>query len=308
MGPAGPSSRDAPFQVEPAIVRQAHSRASRGFDEAAVLQVQVREELLRRLMLTRIEPGLILDAGAGTAHASMALRRQYPRSRVIALDASQGMLREARRRFTLLRRFDRVCADAVRLPLADASVDLVFSSLMLQWNEPDAVLAEFRRVLKAGGLLALSTLGPDSLRELRAAWAQVDDHPHVLPFTDMHDLGDALVREGFASPVLDVERFTLEYDGARAALTDLKANGGCNPLLQRRRSLTGRRRFESMLGLLDAQRRGGRVPLTAEVVFAHAWVSPGAPPRREREAAVPLEQVLRQLPHRRGRGGPGSDP
>lgn len=302
MNPAGPFSHEALLQVEPAIVRRAHSRASRGFDEVAVLQAQVREELLRRLSLTRIDPARILDAGAGTAHASLALRKQYPKARVIALDAAQGMLREARRRFTLLRRFDRVCADAGYLPLADASVDLVFSSLMLQWNEPDAVLAECRRVLKTGGLLALATLGPDSLRELREAWAQVDDHPHVLPFTDMHDLGDALVREGFASPVLDVERFTLEYDDARAALADLKANGGCNPLRLRRRSLTGRRRLEAMLGRMDAQRRGGRVPLTFEVVFAHAWVAPGAPPRRDREAAVPLEQVLRQLPRRRDRG------
>jgi len=135
-------------------------------------------------------------------------QRRYSKAQVIALDSSRKMLQEAARQQSWLRPFGRVCADAELLPFADGSIDLIVSNLMLQWCNPDAVFAEFRRVLAPHGLLSFSAFGPDTLRELRAAWKQVDSHSHVHQFIDMHDLGDALVRGGFAAPVLDVERFT----------------------------------------------------------------------------------------------------
>ena len=169
--------------------------------------------LLDRLDLTRLEPRIVLDVGAATGHAARALKRRYPRARVIAVDSSPNMLRIAAGRRSWFRPFALVGADAVQLPLPDASVDLAFSSLALPWCDPDALFAELRRVLAPRGLLTLTGLGPDTLKELRAAWAQVDDHIRVGEFIDMHDLGDALVRAGFAAPVLDVERYTLTYIG-----------------------------------------------------------------------------------------------
>ena len=116
-----------------------------------------------------------------------------------------------------------MCGDAERLPLADGSIDLILSNLMLQWCDPDRVFAEFRRVLAPNGLLTFTTLGPDTLKELRSAWGQVDSHTHVNQFIDMHDIGDSLVRNGFAAPVLDVERYTLSYLDVRKLAADLKA-------------------------------------------------------------------------------------
>lgn len=286
-------------RLDTLLTRRAHARASRKYDAVAVLQAQVRKEMLARLELTPLKPATVLDVGAGTAHSSLALKKRYPKARVLALDSALPMLRLARRRFTLMRRFGRVCADASRLPLPDASVDLVFCNLMLQWSAPGPVLRELRRVLRSGGLLALSSLGPDTLQELRAAWAQVDELPHVLPFLDMHDLGDAMVHAGFSAPVLDVDRYTLTYAGARDALSDLRANGSCNPLEQRRRTLTGRQRFAGMCSQLDQRRVDGRIALAFEIVFAHGWAGTRPLPAGTGEIRIGLDELRRRPPGRR---------
>ena len=201
------------FRLDPRQVRRSFDRAANGYDESAVLQERVRLELLERLDLLRIDPAVIVDLGAGTGGASRELKRRYRGSRVVAVDIAEAMLRRASRRQGLLRRFDRVCGDAAALPLRDGSVDMVFSNLALHWSDdPDRAFAECRRVLVPGGVLTFTTYGPDTLIELRRAWAAVDGHVHVNQFIDMHDLGDALVRAGFAEPVMDVERYTLTYE------------------------------------------------------------------------------------------------
>lgn len=299
MKPADGARADPLSLLDATLTRRAHARASSAYDAVAVLQAQVREELLARLALTPLKPATVLDVGAGTAHSSLALRKRYPKAQVLALDSALPMLRLARRRFTLMRRFGRVCADAARLPLPDASVDLVFSNLMLQWSAPGPVLRELRRVLRSGGLAVLSSCGPDSLQELRRAWAQADELPHVLPFLDMHDLGDAMVHAGFSAPVLDVDRYTLTYPGVREALVDLRANGSCNPLEQRRRTLTGRQRFAGMCRHFDERRVEGRIALTFEIVFAHGWAATRSLPLDTGEIRIGLDQLQQQLPGRR---------
>ncbi len=283
-----------------AWLRRSFDRAARTYDEAAVVQAEVRQLLLERLDLAAIEPRLVIDAGAGTGRASRALKRRYPAARVIALDFALGMLRTAARQQTWFRRFGRVCADAARLPLAGESVDLVFCNCMLPWSDPDAVFAEFRRVLAPRGLLCFTSFGPDTLRELRAAWAVVDAHSHVLRFIDMHDLGDALVRAGFAAPVLDVDHFTLSYSDVRRLVADLKAVGGRNATAGRQKGLTGPRRYAAMEAAYERQRREGRLPATFEVVFGLAWAPAAAAPPAAQERRVSLEQVRRELQRRRG--------
>jgi malonyl-CoA O-methyltransferase len=278
-----------PFDIDLARVRQSFGRAARSYDAASVLQKRVRDETLERLDVVRLEPAVVLDLGAGTGHASLALKRRYRPSQVIALDLAEGMLREAGRRQTLLRRFRRVCGQAAALPLRDASVDLVFSNLMLQWcQDPDAVFGEIRRVLKPGGLFTFTTFGPDTLLELRRAWAAADERTHVNRFIDMHDLGDALVRSGLAEPVMDVERFTLTYAEVRDLMRDLKDMGAHNANAGRPRGLTGKGTLARMTAAYEAFRKDGRLPATYEVVYGQAWC-PVAPPRRK---GLPGEVVV----------------
>jgi len=288
------------YALERRWVRRSFDRAAATYDAAAVLHADIRQNLLDRLKLTALEPRTVVDAGAGTGHGSRALKRRYPGALIIALDSSRGMLHAAARQQLWLRPFARLCADAERLPLKDGSIDLIVSNLMLQWCDPDAVFAEFRRVLAPRGLLSFSTLGPDTLRELRSAWAAVDPHGHVHPFIDMHDLGDALVRSGFAAPVLDVERITLKYLDARAVAADLKATGARNAARGRAKGLTTPRKFAAMQAAYEKFRRDGRLPATYEAVFAHAWV-PAEPARssNSQQAAVPLEEIKRLLHARR---------
>lgn len=289
----------AEFRIDGREVRRAFGRAAHDYDAAAVLQAEVRSELLARLDLVRLVPDVVLDLGAGTGRATIELKRRYRRSQVVAVDIAEGMLHEAARRQTLLRRFRRVCADAAALPLGDASVDLVFSNLMLQWcDDPDRVFAECRRVLRPNGLLAFATFGPDTLVELRRAWSAADGRTHVNRFIDMHDLGDALVRSGFAEPVLDVERYTLTYAAVRDLMRDLKAIGAHNANAGRPRGLTGKGTLARMLEAYEGFRQEGRLPATYEVVFGHAWAP--VPRPRDRavagEVSVPLSRIGRRAP------------
>ena len=288
------------YALEPRRVRRSFDRAARTYDDAAVLHAEVREDLLQRLQLVTLVPHVVLDAGAGTGHASRALKRLYPKAQVMALDSSLQMLKVAGKQQSWLRPFERICADAELLPLRDGSVDLIMSNLMLQWCNPDAVFAEFRRVLKPSGLLSFSAFGPDTLRELRAAWGQIDAHCHVHRFIDMHDLGDALVRNGFAAPVLDVERFTLQYLDVRKVAADLKATGAHNSTAGRARGLTSPRKFAAMQAAYEKFRQDGRLPATYEVVFAHAWAPAHAARRDPKEPmSVSLEEIKRELRARR---------
>ena len=290
----------AAYALDIPRVRRSFDRAATTFDAAAVLHAEVRDNLLKRLDLMALAPRVVVDAGAGTGHGSRALIRRYPKALIIALDSSQGMLREAGRQQPWLRRFSRVCADAVRLPFADGSVELILSNLMLQWCEPDAVFAEFRRVLAPQGLLSFTTLGPDTLRELRTAWEEVDSRSHVNQFIDMHDLGDALVRGGFAAPVLDVERYTLTYLDLRRVAADLKATGARNATKGRPKGLTGRAQFAAVQSAYEPFRQDGRLPATYEVVFGHAWM-PAADARRKSAdgASISLDDIKKELRSRR---------
>ena len=276
-----------PFRLDRPRIRASFDRASASYEAAAVLQARVADELLSRLVPFNFTPGVVLDLGAGTGRMTGELKRSYRRSLVVALDLAPGMLREARRHQAFFRRFERVCADAVRLPIADASVDLVVSSLMLQWcDPPDPAFAEIRRILKPEGFFAFSTFGPDTLRELRSAWAEADEdtpqaaaraYNHVNHFTDMHDVGDALVRAGLSEPVLDVDRMQVTYADSIALMRDLKAIGAHNVTAGRPRGLVGRARLKRMQLAYEAFRRDGRLPATYEVVYGVAWGAAGKP-------------------------------
>ena len=288
------SGRD-PFALDSRRVGAAFHAAAGDYDAVAVIQAEVRRRLLERLELFRTRPRRILDAGCGTGHGAGALLRRYRGAELVALDLAPGMLAAARARRPWLRRLDPVCGDAAAVPLADDSVDMVFSNLMLQWcNDPDRVFSEFNRVLRPGGLLLFTSFGPDTLKELRAAWGEADGHTHVSRFIDMHDLGDALLRAGLGEPVMDAETITLSYPDVRGLMRDLKTMGARNATAGRSRGLTGRRRLAAMEAGYERLRTGGRLPATWEVVYGHAWAgTPPAVPGERGEVTVPLAQLGR---------------
>lgn len=283
-------ARRDPLRLEAASVRRSFDRAAATYDAAAVLQREIGQRMAERLAIVKLQPTAILDVGCGTGEGLAELSARFPAAFLVGLDFAPAMLAAARKRAlqsdpsqsSILRRLlgakprgDRgslVCADARRMPLGAGTFDLLWSNLVLHWIDgPRAAFTEFHRVLRAGGLLTFTAFGPDTLLELRSAFAGVDRATHVGRFVDMHDLGDMLVSTGFAEPVMDMEKLTLTYADAASLMRDLKATGERNATAGRPRGLTGRRRWRRMLDALERFRREGRLPATFEVVYGHAW-------------------------------------
>jgi malonyl-CoA O-methyltransferase len=253
--------------------RNSFSRAAERYDEVAVLQREMGQRLLDRLELMLIEPKAVLDIGCGTGVATMELAKRYRKAQVIALDFALPMLQETRKRGSWLRRPRCLCADMEQLPLADSSVDLIYSNAAIQWsNDLDHTFSEFMRVLRPGGVLAFTNFGPDTLKELRMAWAEADGGSHVGQFLDMHDMGDALLNSNFAEPVLDVDRMVLTYDQVDGLMRDLKTLGANNVNRDRSRGLTSRKKIMAMREAYEQFRRDGQLPASYEVIYGHAWV------------------------------------
>jgi malonyl-CoA O-methyltransferase len=297
--------------LDRAHIRRAFGRAAATYEAHAVLQAEVARRLRERLDTATFAPRRVLDVGCGPGGSSAELRTLFARAEFVALDLALPMLQMGSGLFSAAAAGSRdsfpenepapispphfVCADAQALPLADASVDLVHSNLCLQWCEdPGLALAEFHRVLRPGGVLLFSTFGPDTLHELRSAFARVDPTPHVSRFIDMHDIGDALLATGFRDPVLERDDFVLTYADARTLMHELHAIGATNADAKRQRALTGKSHLQRVFAAYESFRRDGVLPATYEVIYAQAQApQPGQPRRRGGEdiANFPIERL-----------------
>lgn len=282
-------------ELDFAEVRRAFGHAAASYDAHAVLQREVCDRLLERLDYMTLQPGRVLDVGSGTGYGLAHLRSRYAEAECCALDIAPAMLSATRARLPqptwAQRALQRLtpnpsslthllCADMARLPLAPNSMNLVWSSLALQWaHDLEATLKGFHQVLAPGGLLIFATFGPDTLKELRAAFTAIDDAPHVNRFVDLHDIGDMLIHAGFASPVMEMDMLTLTYADLKSLMRDLKGIGAHNAAAARRRGLFGKSAWARLEQAYESQRLEGRLPATFEVVYGHAWA--GDKTRRE---------------------------
>lgn len=285
---------NASIGLETRSVRRWFDRASTTYAGAAGLQREVRTELLARLEFFTLAPKVILDLGAGLGEATVILRRRYPKALVIPVDLSAAMLSRGVGRRHLWRRPMAVCADVRKLPLASGTVDLAFSSLMLQWCDlPREAFAEISRVLRPGGLLLASTFGPLTLQELRAAWAAVDSAPHVSHFPDLPDLAGQLTAAGFEEPVLDIEQRPAHYADALTLQRELQALGARNADRSRRRTLTGKSRWRAMTAQYELLRSPAGLPATWELIYMAAFANgQSAIGNSPAEALFPADSIV----------------
>lgn len=283
------------FVLDRVEVRRAFDRAASSYDAHAVLQREVCDRLLERLDFIKLSPQRVLDLGTGTGYGLQHLHARYSMADMIGLDLAPAMLARARTKFpapswrqNLAARFtstpsagvEFVCADMEQLPLLSNSLDLIWSSLTLQWaNDLEGTLRDCHRILAPGGLMVFATFGPDTLKELRAAFTHIDSAPHVNRFADLHDIGDMLVNTGFAHPVMEMDILTLTYSDLKALMLDLKGIGAHNAAATRRRGLMGKAAWQNLMQAYEVHRRDKRLPATFEVIYGHAWA--GDKRRRE---------------------------
>ncbi len=248
------------------------------------LSAEIAKRLMERLEWIKINPEVIIDLGCGSSEDIKLLQNRYPGAVVIGCDKSNRSV--------------GIRANAEALPFASGSVDFIYSNMMLPWVvDPQCVFNEVRRVLKPNGLFFFASLGPDTLREARLAWAQVDSHKHINDFEDMHNIGDMLAKAGLVDPVVDTEWLTATYSNPIYLLEELKQAGSY--ILDRTQKGTTSRsalnKFKSSYETLIEDNEA-RYPATFEIIYGHAWGNNMPAYSQEgNETSISLEALRRNL-------------
>lgn len=260
---------DAPYKQQ--LIRS-FNKAANHYDSIAILQRETADRMMQRLQWVKIKPQIILDLGCATGYCSELLQHYYPDAKVISIDLAYQMLisQSAQKRCQ-----NKICADALQLPLADHSVDMIFSNMMLPWcSQLDQLFSELSRVSCKEGLLMFTTVGPDSLREMRECWTAIDRYSHINNFVDMHDIGDALIKTQFLDPVMDTENLELKFPRVELILQDLKQMGSVNLSENKRQGLMIKKSIDEFIKNYQSFRdKDGYYPVTCEVIYGHAWNS-----------------------------------
>ncbi len=252
--------------IDKRLIAESFSRAAASYDSAARLQRLVGESLLSRLP-AGLSPRNILDLGCGTGHFTQALAARYPAADIYGLDLALGMLEYARRHST--GNLHWIGGDAEKLPLASGSIDLLFSSLAIQWcTELPSLFREMRRVVRPGGLILFSTLADGTLWELRQAWQAVDQYRHVNDFAPLADLRQTVAEVDFAEASVEQQTLVLEHQDLRELTSELKRLGAHNLNQGRPQGMTGPERLRRLLKAYESFRTpAGTLPATWQVVY-----------------------------------------
>ncbi|GAB4392340.1 MAG: malonyl-ACP O-methyltransferase BioC [Gammaproteobacteria bacterium] len=276
-------------------VRQAFNRAASSYDEYAILHRELAQRLMQRLELIKIAPKNILDLGAGTGYLSQLLHQRFPTTNIYNIDFAEKLLHVARTKYNKISQLHAICADISKLPIISDSVDMVVSSMTLQWiADLPLLFSEVRRVLHVNGLFMFTTVGPDTLKEIRHAWQHIDRDTHVHEFIDMHDIGDMLQAQRFLDPVMDAYFMTLTYSSIANALNDIRKIGAYNNAQQRPRTLMGKQRYHDFLQAYEQYRNAqGKIPVSYEIVSGHAWKSQPASRMEDGIVKIDVNQIKR---------------
>jgi len=266
-----PTQKTTPALRQRDVIRR-FDRAAAAFPDADFVHRHAFDGLLERMRPMPLQAQRILDLGCATGAGSRQLAKSWRRNQVISLDVSAAMLQKARQSRSRLAGISEVRANATRLPFLTGSMDLVVANMLLPWiSDLTGFFTEIARVLRIDGLFIYSTLGTTSLAALRQAWHSVDDDLHVHPFEDMHNIADAVMRAGLRDPIVDTDPLVVSYRDQQALFRDLTAVGARNSLQGRRRSLTGKHRFERMRQALQKDFAEGTLNIKLELVYGHAW-------------------------------------
>jgi len=283
-----------------AEICNAFNRHASDYEQAADVQHEIGERLLERLHYLKMQPQYVLDVGCGPGALTARLKKQYPNAHIVGLDLAFEMLKLANKKQRWRQKWGLVNADMAALPFVSGQFDLIFSNQVIHWAPSlAAVMREFNRVLRPSGCIMFSTLGPDTFLELRQAFDKVDTHAHVNDFLDMHDIGDCLLNEKFADPVMDMDKLTAHYKSLTDLVYGLKSQGVRNIHANRNAGLMGKQAWslfeQSMAVFCTAEQK---FPLTYEVVYGHAWK--GAQQRTEHgvETLISVDQLKSTLTNR----------
>jgi len=268
--------------MERTTARQFFDEAADRYDQYAVLQREIGSRLFERVDFRRYEPAVVLDLGCATATASRSLAGQFPEASVIALDWSIAMLKQGR-----ASGLSGLCADMHTLPLAPASVDLVFSNLAISWGrDVPAVFTELRRVMKPRAMLVFTCFGPGTLFELRAACRKLSPPSIMYNFPDMHNVGDELIRTGFREPVMDAEHLVLEYPDVHSLLHELGATGVSIIGGGNLHDMGGSAGSMNLAEAYEPFQNGNRIPAKFEVIYGTAFAPDEGQPVKTAEGDV----------------------
>ncbi len=260
------------YRLDKKLVAQSFGKAAAHYDDVAVLQRRTADSLLEQLASLPLQPNKILDLGAGTGRNIALLKRRFPDAQLFAVDIAPEMVQQAKQRYLDDDgKASYLVGDAEKLPLADNSIDLVFANLTLQWCDTETGFYEISRILRSGGSLVFTSLGPYTLHELRQCWAQVDDYAHINTFDDIDNISTKIASTRLTAPILDTDKLTLFYDSSMALMKDLKTLGASNANIGRRPGLTSKRAFTKVAQTYEQFRIEGLLPATYQVIYGTAW-------------------------------------
>ena len=265
----------SPVQTAQKILARSFNKAAAHYDKHAIVQNEIGHRLIERLKVLDLSPHSVLDVGSGTGIFTQALQRFFPSSTVIGMDLSLSMIQQARKRLahsSLTPHY--ACGNMQSLPFQNQCFDLIFSNFTLQWaTDLPLLFKDFKRILSPKGVLLFTTLGPDTLQELRESLATFDHYEHIRPFYDMHDIGDMLMHAGYHDPVVDKECITVRYENVIHLLEDLKGVGSANLSASKNPGCLTKHWLKNLQSAYEPFRDLNHLyPATYEIIYGYALI------------------------------------